>query len=76
VNEAYWYLSDLTAPLAVIAYILLFITAVKLKISSPLEEDQYEICKGSCGTILMALLGCFGCLVAIIVGFIPIDNMA
>lgn len=24
----------------------------------------------------MALLGCFGCLVAIIVGFIPIDNMA
>ncbi|MDE4942639.1 amino acid transporter, partial [Francisella tularensis subsp. holarctica] len=47
----------------------------KLKISSPLEEDQYEICKGSFGPILMALLGCFGCLVAIIFGFITIDNM-
>ena len=76
VNEAYWYLSDLTAQLAVIAYILMFITAVKLKISSPLQKGQYEIFKGSFGTILMALLGCFVCLVAIIVGFIPIDNMA
>ncbi|ALB01499.1 amino acid transporter [Francisella persica ATCC VR-331] len=76
VNEAYWYLSDLTAQLAVIAYILMFITAVKLKISSPLQEGQYEIWKGSFGTIIMALLGCFSCLVAIIVGFIPIDNMA
>ena len=75
VNEAYWYLSDLTAQLAMIAYILMFITAVKLKISSPLQEGQYKICKGSFGTILMALLGCFGCLVAIIVGFIPIENM-
>ncbi|MDE4951141.1 amino acid transporter, partial [Francisella tularensis subsp. holarctica] len=64
------------AQLAVIAYILMCITAVKLKISSPIEEDQYDICKGSFGTILMALLGCFGCLVEIIVGFIPIENMS
>ena len=31
VNEAYWYLSDLTAQLAVIAYILMFVTAVKVE---------------------------------------------
>lgn len=75
VNEAYWYLSDLTAQLAVIAYILMFITAIKLKISQPLQEGQYEIFKGSIGTIVMAILGCIGCVVAIIVGFIPIDNI-
>lgn len=75
VNEAYWYLSDLTAQLAVIAYILMFITAVKLKISQPLQEGQYEIFRGSIGTIIMAILGCIGCVVAIIVGFIPIDNI-
>lgn len=56
VNEAYWYLSDLTAQLAVIAYILMFITAVKLKISSPLQEGQYEIFKDSFGTILMGFV--------------------
>jgi amino acid transporter len=75
VNQAYWYLSDLTAQLAVIAYILMFITAVKLKMSYPLVDGQYEIYKGSLGTIIMALLGCIGCIVAIIVGFIPIGNM-
>lgn len=75
VNEAYWFLSDLTAQLAVIAYILMFVTAVKLKISQPLQEGQYEIGKGILGTAAMALLGCFGCIVAMIVGFIPLDNM-
>ncbi|KEI35567.1 APC family permease [Allofrancisella frigidaquae] len=75
VNEAYWYLSDLTAQLAVIAYILMFITAIKLKISQPLQQGQYEIYKGLFGTVTMAILGCVGCFIAIVVGFIPIDNM-
>ncbi|AJC49403.1 amino acid permease [Allofrancisella guangzhouensis] len=75
VNEAYWYLSDLTAQLAVIAYIIMFITAIKLKISQPLQQGQYEIYKGLVGTITMAILGCVGCIIAIVVGFIPIDNM-
>ncbi|ASG67698.1 amino acid transporter [Francisella halioticida] len=75
VNEAYWYLSDLTAQLAVMAYILMFITAVKLKLSQPLQAGQYEIFRGALGTVIMSLLGCLGCVTAIIVGFIPIDRV-
>ena len=74
VNEAYWYLSDLTAQLAVIAYILMFITAIKLKISYPLQDGQYEIYRGLVGTVTMAILGCIGCVIAIVVGFIPIGD--
>lgn len=74
VNEAYWYLSNLTAQLAVIAYILMFITAIKLKKDYPLQEGQYEIYKGLIGTVMMAILGCVGCLIAIVVGFIPIGD--
>ena len=46
-----------------------------MKISQPLQEGQYEIGKGIFGTVVMALLGCVGCVVAMVVGFIPIDNM-
>ncbi|QLE79760.1 amino acid permease [Francisella sp. Scap27] len=74
VNEAYWYLSDLTAQLAVIAYILMFVTAIKLKISYPRQEGQYEIYKGLFGTTVMAVLGCIGCVIAIVVGFIPLGD--
>ncbi|QIV95766.1 amino acid/polyamine/organocation transporter (APC superfamily) [Allofrancisella inopinata] len=75
VSEAYWYLSDLTAQLAVIAYIIMFIAAIKLKVSQPLQQGQYEIYKGLFGTVIMAILGCVGCFMAIVVGFIPIDNL-
>ena len=75
VNEAYWYLSDLTAQLAIIAYTFMFVTAVKLRISYPSQVGQYCITKGPIGTILVASLGCFGCVIAIVVGFIPVGNM-
>ena len=76
VNDAYWYLSALTAQLAVIGYIFIFVAAVKLKASQPLLEGQYQISKGLFGTTFMAILGCIGCLISIVVGFIPIDGLA
>lgn len=74
VHSAYWYLSDLTAQLAVIAYIGMFATALKLKLTQPLQEGQFEIFKGAIGTFVMSILGIVGCVIAVVVGFIPLDN--
>jgi amino acid transporter len=74
VHAAYWYLSDLTAQLAMIAYFGMFAAALKLKLTQPKQEGQYEIFKGAIGTSIMVVLGSLGCLVAMIVGFIPLDN--
>ena len=76
VNDAYWYLSDLTAQLAVIAYILIFISAVKLKLSQSSKDGQFEIYKGAIGTSIVASIGIIGCIIAIIVGFIPLEDSA
>ncbi|APC97979.1 APC family permease [Francisella frigiditurris] len=74
VHSAYWYLSDLTAQLAVIAYMGMFATALKLKLTQPLQEGQFEIFKGAIGTFVMSTLGIIGCVIAVVVGFIPLDN--
>ncbi len=74
VHSAYWYLSDLTAQLAVIAYMGMFATALKLKLTQPLQEGQFEIFKGAIGTFVMSTLGIIGCVIAVVVGFIPLDS--
>ena len=74
VNAAYWYLSDLTAQLAMLAYFGMFAAALKLKLTQPRQEGQYEIFKGAVGTAIMVVLGFIGCGIAIVVGFIPLDN--
>ena len=75
VNEAYWFLSDLTAQLAIIAYAFMFISAVKIRLNYQLVDGQYCITKSPVGTIVMAALGCLGCIVAFIVSFIPVDSI-
>ena len=75
VNSAYWFLSVLTAQLAVIAYIGMFAAAIKLRLNNPIKSGQYNIFLGAKGTILMACLGFFGCFLAIGVGFIPTSDV-
>ncbi len=74
VHSAYWFLSDLTAQLAVIAYIGMFLAAVKLRLNVPTKPGQFTIGRHPIGTVLVAFLGCFGCLIAMIVGFIPTQD--
>lgn len=75
VNSAYWFLSALTAQLAVIAYVGMFAAAIKLRLSQPLKVGQYQISKSVYGTVLMAGLGFVGCIVAVLVGFIPTSDV-
>lgn len=74
VNSAYWYLSDLTAQLAVLAYLGMFAAALKLRMKHPVKPSQFEIYKGTVGTTIMVVLGCIGCISAMLVGFIPTED--
>ncbi|MFZ9036250.1 MAG: APC family permease [Francisellaceae bacterium] len=71
VNSAYWFLSALTAQLAMLAYIGMFAAAIKLRMNNPIKPGQFEIFGGIKGTIVMAAVGFFACLLSIAVGFIP-----
>nr|WP_239986781.1 APC family permease [Fastidiosibacter lacustris] len=75
VNSAYWFLSALTAQLAVLGYIGMFAAAIKLRVTNPIKLGQYQIYGGVKGTIVMSSLGFISCLVAIIVGFIPTSDV-
>lgn len=80
ISAAYWVLSDLTAQLALIYYIILFAAAIKLKKHLPHKPHTFRIPGGSKGTTLVSVLGIFGCGVAILLGFLPpesvhIDNL-
>lgn len=75
VNSAYWFLSALTAQLAVLAYIGMFAAAIKLRRQNQPKPGQYVIFGGVKGTISMAVLGFIGCVIAISVGFIPTSDV-
>ncbi|WP_235826882.1 APC family permease [Facilibium subflavum] len=76
VNAAYWFLSALTAQLAVIAYIGMFAAAIKLRSVNAPRPGQFDLLGGVYGTIIMAMLGFMGCIVALLVGFIPTDDVS
>ena len=75
VNAAYWFLSALTAQLAVIAYIGMFAAAIKLRKAKPVSLRQFLIKGGVGGTSIIAALGIAGAIVALVVGFVPTSDV-
>ncbi len=67
INAFYWFLTDLSTELYMLMYVLLFLSALKLKRSH--EALTYRIPKGF--RRLTCLLGLFGCGLTIIVGYFP-----
>jgi len=80
INAAYWLLSDLSAQMALLVYVIMFAAAIKLRYSKP-DHPRAYIVPG--GNLVMWLISCTGilcCLAAMIVGFvppsqIPVDNV-
>ena len=80
-NAAYWILSDMCAQLALLAYMFMFASAIKLRYSRPDQHRAYKIPGGNWGMWAVAGIGFLCCLVTILIGFvpptqIPIDNVA
>jgi glutamate:GABA antiporter len=71
ISASYWILSALSAQSYLVMYILMFISAVKLRYSQASVERAYKIPFRNVGIWVLAALGILSSLFAICMGFIP-----
>lgn len=71
INAAYWMLSDLSAQMALLVYIIMFAAAIKLRYSKPDQPRGYTIPGGNKVMWFIAGLGTLCCISAMLVGFAP-----
>ena len=76
VNSSYWVLSNLTAQLALMFYILMFAAAIYLRYKHPNVERSFKIPGGFVGIWLVGGIGIITCIGAIILGFLPPSQVA
>lgn len=73
-STAYWVLSNLTAELALLFYIVLFAGAIRLRYKNAgaaVQSNVYKIPGGKVGIWFVAGLGMMSCIVALGLSFIP-----
>jgi len=71
INSSYWILTDLTSQLYLVMYVLMFVSAIKLKYSKPNVKRAYSVPGGKTGMWIVAGLGILACLFAFFIGFVP-----
>lgn len=71
ISSSYWILSALSAQSYLVMYILMFISALKLRYTHPRVHRPYHIPFGKPGIWTTVSLGIISSLFAIIIGFIP-----
>lgn len=75
INAFYWFLTDLSTELYMLMYILMFLAALRVRNPKFKKPTKFIIPGGKAGLITTCLFGLFGCLVTLIVGFFPPDNI-
>ena len=76
VNSSYWVLSNLTAQLALMFYILMFAAAIRLRYKHANVKRSFRIPGGKFGIWLVSGIGILTCIATIIFGFIPPTQVA
>lgn len=71
ISSAYWMLTVLCAQLALLVYVFLFASGIRLRYTKPDISRSYKIPGGKFGMWLVAGIGIACCLCTIIVGFFP-----
>lgn len=71
VNGSYWILSNLTAQLALLFYILLFAAAIRLRYKQSNIKRPFQIPGKNYGMWMVGGIGIITCFSAIILGFFP-----
>ena len=71
VKSAYWLLTAMTAQVAFLVYIGLFVAAWVLRKKYPAQPRAFKIPGGGVGLALCCLLGLLTCVAAIVLGFVP-----
>lgn len=75
VNSSFWLLSAITAQLAMVVYLFLFLSGMKLHFSKPHIPREFKIPLGRVGILVTTLLGSIACMSTIGFGFIPPLNL-
>lgn len=75
VNGSYWLLTALSTQLYMIMYLFMFFAAIRLRYKYPYEKRVFKIPGGNFGMWVVALLGVFGTIITLIVGFFPPDSI-
>jgi amino acid transporter len=76
VNASYWLLTALTTQLYMLMYLLMFLSALKLRHKINYNNSQNFIIPGKkIGGLIVCLLGLIGCATTLFVGFIPPNNI-
>lgn len=71
VNSSYWLLSDLTAQLALLFYVIFFVAAIKLRDNKNAVKQAYRIPGGKPVLWLICGAGILTSVVTILIGFLP-----
>ena len=71
VSSAFWVLTDVTAILALLVYVVMFPAAIVLRYKFPDKPRAFKIPGGKFGIWFTCLLGLFTCLFAVVIGFFP-----
>jgi amino acid transporter len=71
INAAYWILSAMCAQMALLVYVFMFASAIKLRYSRPNQPGSYKIPGGKIGMWIVAGTGLICCTVTILIGFVP-----
>ncbi len=75
VNGSFWFLSVITAQLALVVYIFLFLAALCLRYHKPDVTRSFKVPGGKVGMWTVCLLGTISCLIVIAMGFLPPSQM-
>lgn len=71
VNSSFWLLTDISAQLALLVYVFMFLAAIKLKFSRQDVIRTFNVPGGKPGMAIVCLLGLSSSLFAIFIGFLP-----
>ncbi|KTD33127.1 glutamate/gamma-aminobutyrate antiporter [Legionella nautarum] len=75
VNGSYWLLTALAAQLYMLMYLLMFIAAIKLRLSAPEHPRAFRIPGGLGGMLFVAGVGIIGALTTLAVSFMPPEGI-
>ena len=75
VNGSYWLLTALAAQLYMMMYLIMFIAAIKLRLSAPEQPRAFKIPGGMLGLSFVTGIGIIGVITTLGVSFIPPDGI-
>lgn len=74
-NAGFWVLTDITAILALLVYVVMFPAAIVLRYRFPEQKRPFKIPGGKVGIWCVGLLGLITTLFAVVIGFVPPDQI-